>query len=342
MTDSIDNKNEDLQFLYQKFFDLYTQEKKLTSDRTTIFLAFNSIIFLAFVQILFNLLTNTYNLGEGYVYFMALSIGIPFIALFTCVLHKLNLQWAQRASMYWKEKMLLIERNINFLPTIKNNKDMYTFIDVGLFNDRQKYIDEKYANIYPLDLITGHIPKEYKKEIPPFNPTTISEMWLPFSISIIWIMSFVIISYYLKDLNFDIAFIASLSVAASVYYYSDKQMHPHENKQQNKLLSQCFWISSIIVAILFLGLIIDFVLNLINISHPLYIQYNFKPGLLGAIELLTLQLMKVISIFIFFLNSMIASCILFFKKDDEPLSKKLIKNNFSQPEIIETEIEKKK
>ena len=117
MSDSGSNQTqEQLRFLYDKSLQLLLSEVTLVSERTNIFLLFNTILFAAFVILEFQ--SNISNEWTKTISLVASIVGLIF-----CGFSHILIKQANNAADRWRDKMIKIENNPIFWTGIDNPKD---------------------------------------------------------------------------------------------------------------------------------------------------------------------------------------------------------------------------
>lgn len=180
--DSQLKRHERLQYLYGLLVQLVMHEGRFVSERTNIWLLFNSILFTGFLV----LLTQQYNIN---IWINALKAALPAVGLAMSVLHFISIVRTMHTNSFWVSSIRLIEEDPDFWCPVKTERDN----DLDIFIARRKYLDGVQTR-------QQYVPRS--DQLPDFvdklayylpDPNRIFVYYFPALISILWLLALVAI-----------------------------------------------------------------------------------------------------------------------------------------------------
>jgi hypothetical protein len=188
--DLAEKRHEHLHKTYETLVQLIMYEGAFISDRTNIYLLFNSILFAT----LFILPSQTSKID-------VLRVTLPVIGLIMSVFHSAIIAHTIEAGDFWLSSVCLIEEDQDFWypKKVKNDNDL------DVFAARERYKQNMFAakGRYKKDIINPtrqeehpvkfSQPPEFLKKLYIFlpKPNRMYVFWLPFLMCILWFLAFI-------------------------------------------------------------------------------------------------------------------------------------------------------
>jgi hypothetical protein len=186
----VEKRHEHLHKTYETLVQLIMHEGAFVSDRTNIYLLFNSILFAT----LFLLPSQTINID-------VLRVTLPIVGLIMSVFHSAIIAHTIEAGDFWLSTICLIEKDQDFWypEKVKNDNDLDVFTarerhKKNIFAAKEKYkkniSNPTRQEEHPVKF--SQPPKLLKKLyifLP--KPTRIYVFWLPFLMCILWFIALI-------------------------------------------------------------------------------------------------------------------------------------------------------
>ena len=180
-----------LRQVYTKTIDLVIHNEKNIADRTNIFLTFNTLLFVAFTQLLIH--------ENDYPQYNILIILVCILGIVLCIFQINLIRSILDNLIYWRGILNKIEEETDYwYPQSKVAEEDYAIFMKKTNKDIDKFMNDRYKSNNYIKRKSSFIYKIFKMDKYVMYSSELLGLYAPIIISILWLFAIITIIFTMK------------------------------------------------------------------------------------------------------------------------------------------------